>query len=43
MSKGIEGNRINFIGYAATRSKADNGTAVGRELNNRVEFSLLPF
>jgi len=43
MSKGIEGNRINFIGYAATRSKADNGTAVGRELNNRVEFSLRPF
>jgi OOP family OmpA-OmpF porin len=43
MSKGIEGNRISFIGYAATRSKADNGTAVGRELNNRVEFSLRPF
>lgn len=41
ISKGIDRNRIKFIGYGSTRPKADNGMVVGREINNRVEFSLV--
>lgn len=41
ISKGIDGSRMKVIGYAATRPKADNATLVGREINNRVQFSLI--
>ena len=42
MSKGVSPELIRTAYYGATRPKADNGTAVGRELNNRVEFVLIP-
>ncbi|MEM9928721.1 MAG: OmpA family protein [Bacteroidota bacterium] len=41
ISKGIDADRIKVIGRGATRPRADNNTLVGRELNRRVEFSLV--
>ena len=40
VSKGIDVNRIKVIGQGATRPRADNATLIGRELNNRVDFSV---
>lgn len=42
VSKGIDGTRIKVIAYGATRPRADNATVVGRELNNRVAFTVAP-
>jgi len=41
VAKGIDPSRIKVIGYGATRPKGDNATLVGRELNNRVQFSVV--
>jgi outer membrane protein OmpA-like peptidoglycan-associated protein len=40
VSKGIDVSRIKVIGYGATRPRGDNATLVGRDLNNRVQFSV---
>ncbi len=42
VSRGIAADRIKIIGRGAARPRADNGTAVGRELNRRVAFTLIP-
>ena len=42
ISKGIASDRVKTQAYGATRPAADNGTGVGRELNNRVDFTLVP-
>lgn len=42
IARGIDGTRIKTIGYGAERPRADNGTAVGRELNRRVVFTMVP-
>ena len=41
VSKGIDAGRVKVLGYGASRPKGDNATVVGRELNNRVEFSVV--
>jgi len=42
VSKGIDPNRLNAMGYGSTQPLADNATAAGRAQNRRVEFKLLP-
>jgi outer membrane protein OmpA-like peptidoglycan-associated protein len=42
IARGVNGTRIKTIGYGAERPRADNGTAVGRELNRRVVFAMVP-
>jgi OOP family OmpA-OmpF porin len=39
--KGVDANRINAIGFGATQPIADNTTPEGRELNRRVEFTII--
>lgn len=34
---GVEGNRVNAVGYGESRPVADNATAEGRAINRRVE------
>lgn len=39
-SKGIDPDRMTYVGYGETRPRADNTNAAGRRLNRRVEFDL---
>lgn len=41
MQSGISGDRIETIGYAASRPIASNATEAGRRLNRRIEFLIL--
>ncbi len=41
-SKNIDKNRVLSIGYGESRPIADNKTATGRQLNRRVELTLIP-
>jgi len=41
-SIGVNANRLLTIGYGETRPVADNGSESGREMNRRVELTLLP-
>jgi outer membrane protein OmpA-like peptidoglycan-associated protein len=41
MQSGIAGDRIETIGYAATRPIASNANEAGRRLNRRIEFLIL--
>lgn len=41
ISKGINKKRIQFFGYGHSKPKADNSTQYGRNLNRRVEFTIL--
>jgi outer membrane protein OmpA-like peptidoglycan-associated protein len=41
MKAGVDASRIEVAGYADSRPKAPNLTTRGRQLNRRVEFSLL--
>jgi outer membrane protein OmpA-like peptidoglycan-associated protein len=40
---GVEGIRIDTVGYGETRPTASNQTASGRQQNRRVELTLLPY
>jgi OOP family OmpA-OmpF porin len=40
-SKGVDANRINAVGFGATKPISDNTTPEGRELNRRVEFTII--
>ena len=41
MAKGIEGNRIETKGYSNTKSISDNKTDAGRQLNRRVDITVI--
>ncbi|MBO3696935.1 OmpA family protein [Roseivirga sp. E12] len=41
LSKGINGNRIEFIGYGGTKPLSDNKSPEGIEINRRVEFVII--
>lgn len=41
IEKGIEGERLSFVGYGSTRPMVPNDTESGRALNRRVEFVIL--
>jgi outer membrane protein OmpA-like peptidoglycan-associated protein len=41
-TKGIERNRMSFVGYGESRPISGNDTLRGRLLNRRVEFNLIP-
>ena len=41
VSKGINSNRINAMGYGKSKPVATNDTDEGRQLNRRVEFKIL--
>jgi outer membrane protein OmpA-like peptidoglycan-associated protein len=40
---GVEAVRIDSVGYGESRPVANNGTPSGRQLNRRVELTLLPY
>jgi OmpA-OmpF porin, OOP family len=40
--QGIQKNKMNAIGYGESRPISDNNTEIGRTLNRRVEFTLIP-
>ncbi len=40
--KGISPNRLSYAGYGSTKPISDNRTEIGRYLNRRVEFNLVP-
>lgn len=40
MEKGIDGSRVNAIGYGETKPIATNATAIGRAKNRRVELKM---
>jgi outer membrane protein OmpA-like peptidoglycan-associated protein len=40
VTKGIEENRLSYIGYGTTRHVATNDTEEGRQQNRRVEFRI---
>lgn len=42
MSKGIQNERVITVGHGEDRPVADNKTAEGRQLNRRVELTLIP-
>jgi len=42
LAKGIIGERLETVGFGETTPIADNTSDVGRELNRRVEITLLP-
>lgn len=41
LSKGIEGNRIEYVGYGGTKPLSDNKSPEGIEINRRVEFVII--
>lgn len=41
-AKGVELERLSYIGYGESRPIAGNDSPTGRQLNRRVEFELLP-
>jgi outer membrane protein OmpA-like peptidoglycan-associated protein len=41
MQSGIQGTRIETVGYSASRPMASNATEQGRRLNRRIEFLIL--
>lgn len=41
LSKGIDGNRIEYVGYGGTRPLSDNKSPEGIEINRRVEFVII--
>lgn len=43
VSKGIEGSRINGVGYGGSRPIASNKTDEGRKMNRRVEFKIIKY
>jgi outer membrane protein OmpA-like peptidoglycan-associated protein len=43
IQNGVEGIRIDTVGYGETRPTASNNTAEGRQQNRRVELTLLPY
>ena len=43
MNDGVQPVRIDTVGYGETRPIADNSTPQGRQLNRRVELTLLPY
>jgi outer membrane protein OmpA-like peptidoglycan-associated protein len=38
--QGIVSNRMTYVGYGSSNPVMDNGTAIGRSQNRRVEFNL---
>lgn len=42
MQRGVDGNRVESVGYGFTRPIADNSTAAGRAENRRVEVLIIP-
>jgi outer membrane protein OmpA-like peptidoglycan-associated protein len=43
INSGVEGIRIDTVGYGETRPIATNNTPAGRQQNRRVELTLLPY
>lgn len=43
VENGVEGVRIDTVGFGETRPTASNKTAAGRQQNRRVELTLLPY
>ena len=41
VKRGIKEGRVKYFGYGADKPIADNATAEGRQLNRRIEFSIL--
>lgn len=41
LSKGINGNRIEYVGYGGTKPLSDNRSPEGVEMNRRVEFVII--
>lgn len=41
VKRGIKEGRVKYFGYGAERPIADNATAEGRQLNRRIEFSIV--
>lgn len=41
LSKGIDGSRIEFVGYGGTKPLSDNKSPEGIEINRRVEFVII--
>ena len=41
IGQGVEATRLTAIGFGKTKPIADNGTADGREMNRRVEFTIV--
>ena len=41
ISKGISGDRIQFVGFGGEQPLTDNDSTEGRELNRRVEFVII--
>ena len=41
LSRGIEQDQLEVIGYGESRPIADNDTEEGRELNRRIEIKLI--
>ncbi|WP_174873289.1 OmpA family protein [Vogesella oryzae] len=41
-SKGVQQERMQSIGYGASRPRADNGSEAGKQLNRRVEIHIIP-
>ena len=42
VQRGVEARRINILGYGKSRPVATNATAVGRQMNRRVEIRINP-
>lgn len=41
LSKSVDATQISLLGYGETKPVATNDTNYGRELNRRVEFTIL--
>lgn len=42
VQRGVEAHRVNILGYGKSRPVATNATAVGRQMNRRVEIRINP-